>query len=437
MDPLRCLIVAIKSSGRWPTSSVKYLWTTKAFKVKSCSTFCGRIHLLPRCGIVTTPTSALGWTSLHLSSRRGLRTSQRVQWAFPPLIAAAIRLVGKPAAVVVGRFLRQRWAAVPAHERKQLFRTHNRKLLYAAAAVALFCLLYYEMHLEETPFTKRKRFVVFSQQQFKEISNQQRDMLFEAMKDQLLPSMHPAYVQVNRVARRLIHANQDIAIIKDQDWAVTVVGDKQKNAFVLPTGHIFVFLGMLEMIANDDQLGIVLGHEMAHTILGHGSEQVSLTYFIDYLVIIVMSALWAVLPSDVLSGFTTYVINKIVELMLNLPYSRLLEGEADSVGLRLSAKACFDVRESTAFWERMNIVSQYEGDISAQVPEFLSTHPTHESRAKQLEVEVPEAIRLRAECNCPPLPVRNPSIDVARLKKALEKSQAVEDPWKPFVVVIK
>ena len=60
------------------------------------------------------------------------------------------------------------------------------------------------------------------------------------------------------------------------------------------------------------------------------------------------------------------------------------------MGLRLSAKACFDVRESVAFWDRMNIVSQYEGDIAAEVPEFLSTHPTHESRAKQLEVEIPQ-----------------------------------------------
>jgi metalloendopeptidase OMA1, mitochondrial len=75
---------------------------------------------------------------------------------------------------------------------------------------------------------------------------------------------------------------------------------------------------------------------------------------------------------------------------LHLPYSRLLETEADQVGLQLSAKACFDVRESVSFWQRMNLVSEYEGDVTAQVPEFLSTHPTHESRAQQLEKSIPE-----------------------------------------------
>lgn len=130
--------------------------------------------------------------------------------------------------------------------------------------------------------------------------------------------------------------------------------------------------------------------------------------------------------------------------------------EADEVGLMLSAKACFDVRESVAFWQRMNIVSEYEGDIAAQVPEFLSTHPTHESRSRQLELSVPkvrgklicltapfeldcvlQALELRSECRCPPLPARNPSTDVAALKKVLDRSKAVDDPWKPYIVVLK
>ncbi|OQV16322.1 Metalloendopeptidase OMA1, mitochondrial [Hypsibius exemplaris] len=368
---------------------------------------------------------------------REFQTTCVRNFAFPPLIAAVIRLVGKPVAVLVGRYVRNKWAELPKEQRAGLFQAHRHKLAIATVGLALFGFVYYEMHIEETPFTKRRRFIVFTQKQFAEVAEQQRKMLFESMKDKLLPAKHPAYAQVNRVAQRLIRANNDIPIIHDQKWSVTLIGDKEKNAFVLPTGHIFVFLGMLEMVANDDQLGVVLGHEMAHTILGHGAEQVSVSHFVDYFVIIVMSALWAILPSDVISGFSTYVMNKIVDVMLHLPYSRLLETEADEVGLRLSAKACFDVRESVSFWQRMNIVSHFEGDVAAQVPEFLSTHPTHETRAQKLEESVPKALELRKECNCPPLPLRNPQLDVAALKAKLSKADAVDDPWKPFIVVIK
>ncbi|XP_055345438.1 metalloendopeptidase OMA1, mitochondrial-like isoform X2 [Paramacrobiotus metropolitanus] len=293
------------------------------------------------------------------------------------------------------------------------------------------------MHVEETPFTKRRRFIVFTPDQFAQITEQQRNMILESMKEQLLPTRHPAYKQVNRVAMRLVKSNVDIPLIRDQKWSVTLIGSKEKNAFVLPSGHIFVFLGMLEMIGNDDQLGVVLGHEMAHAVLGHGMEQVSVMHFVDYILIALMSVLWAVLPSDIISGITTWVMNKVVDLLLNLPYGRLLENEADEVGLMLSAKACFDVRESVAFWERMQLVGEFEGDVAAQMPEFLSTHPSNSTRAQTLNASLPRAIKLRTECNCPPLPARNPSTDVASLKAKLEQAKVVDDPWKPYVVVIK
>jgi hypothetical protein len=60
------------------------------------------------------------------------------------------------------------------------------------------------------------------------------------MKNKLLPAKHPAYAQVNRVAMRLIRANSDIPIIRDQQWSVTLIGDKEKNAFVLPVSFHFV-----------------------------------------------------------------------------------------------------------------------------------------------------------------------------------------------------
>lgn len=109
--------------------------------------------------------------------------------------------------------------------------------------------------------------------------------------DSIVPPSHPYYYRVKKVANRLLSANRHMPQIYTKTWTVTVLDDpKQVNAFVLPVvifwffiiiwtylhslvpkknGNIFVFSGMLNMCANDDELGAVLGHEIAHCLLGH------------------------------------------------------------------------------------------------------------------------------------------------------------------------
>jgi len=79
------------------------------------------------------------------------------------------------------------------------------------------------------------------------------------------------------VAKQLLDRNKDIEQINEHDWSVSVVDDENTmNAFVLPSGNIFVFTGLLKICDNDDQLGIVLAHEISHAILLHGLEMVSM-----------------------------------------------------------------------------------------------------------------------------------------------------------------
>ncbi|XP_016373693.1 metalloendopeptidase OMA1, mitochondrial-like [Sinocyclocheilus rhinocerous] len=94
--------------------------------------------------------------------------------------------------------------------------------------------------------------------------------------------------------------------------------------------------------------------------------------------------------------------------LFDRPFSRKLEAEADQVGLQLAAKACADVRAGPVFWQQMEIYDQLRGEPT--IPEWLSTHPSHQNRVRQLDRLVPEALELRARCDCPALPKADPRV---------------------------
>ncbi|ODM94102.1 Metalloendopeptidase OMA1, mitochondrial [Orchesella cincta] len=203
------------------------------------------------------------------------------------------------------------------------------------------------------------------------------------------------YNRVVKVSQQLIKGNSDLAHVRDLDWTVTVVyDDKNINAFVLGCGSIFVYSGMLLLCDNDDQLGIILGHEMAHAILSHSAEEMSLLNFWEFLYIIPLTALWAVLPSDLTAFIAHWIVSKLKEILMELPHSRFMEEEADKVGLILAAKACFDIREASVVWAKMKLM---DGDDSDNIA-WLSTHPTHGKRQQQLDELVQDGIDLRESC---------------------------------------
>ncbi|XP_033101519.1 metalloendopeptidase OMA1, mitochondrial-like [Anneissia japonica] len=240
---------------------------------------------------------------------------------------------------------------------------------------------------------------------------------------------HELFHLVDKVASQLIKCNQHLPEIKNRTWVVHIVDDpKQKNAFVLPNGHIFVFTGMLLAVMNEHQLGIVLAHEIAHVVLNHGAEQASFLEFFDWLMIVVLAGFWAFLPNDGIAIIATWFKNRVAELLIQMPYSRSLEVEADVVGLELAANSCFDVRESQVFWELMADASQRNDEVQM---EWLSTHPTHEHRAKHLEELIPKAIKMREFCKCPALPKQDPRL----LLKSL-KAQQDEISKEPRTVVV-
>ncbi|KAG1655103.1 Metalloendopeptidase OMA1, mitochondrial [Nymphon striatum] len=319
------------------------------------------------------------------------------------------------------RRFRRWWKALPVNEKSnftQRIKSHKWKLGGFFTGVSVLCAGYYVTHLEETPFTHRKRFVAFTPSQFEQICEVEYKSILEEHKNNLMPASHPTTKRVLKVANQLLLSNADFPQITDHKWAVSVVNDPTENAFALPSGHIFVFTGMLSLCENNDQLGIVLSHEMSHALLRHGPELVSYGHLFDLAMIVVIGAIWLILPTDVISLLFQYFSDKMIELCMHLPYNRMLENEADEVGLYLAAKACFDVRESSAFWKKMEIRSTMKGE---QEVEWLSTHPTHENRSHSLDQLIPKAIEIRSQSKCQRLNNVDPRQEIQLFNKALQQ----------------
>ena len=190
----------------------------------------------------------------------------------------------------------------------------------------------------------------------------------------------PEFDLVSGVAARLARATG-----KDFNWQVSVVrGNEQVNAFCLPGGKIVVYTGILPVAKNAAGLATVMGHEMAHATLRHGSERMFKQKATETLMGGVQFSL-----GDMSYEQRRAVMGAIgagAQYGILLPFGRDHESEADKLGLSYMARAGYDPTEAVAFWERM---SKTGGD---QPPEFMSTHPSHGTRVARLKELLPQAI---------------------------------------------
>lgn len=343
---------------------------------------------------------------------RGFHTSGRRR-ALPalPLLWMVLKPLQKIMAIILGRSIRKWWVALPPNK-KQLFREWTWRwrwhFLGAGTGLLFIASLFFFTHLDESPITGRTRLLVFSRENFRELAQFNADAFMEEFKDSLIAPSDPRHQVVEQVVQILAQRNQDIAEISAVPWTVHVVDSPTMNAFVLPNGEIFVFTGMLNAVTDIHQLTFILGHEMAHALIGHAAEQASLSHVVELLSLVLLTAIWAICPRDSLAALGHWIQGKLVQFLFDRPFSRKLEAEADQVGLQMAAKACADVRAGPVFWEQMEIIDQLSGQTT--IPEWLSTHPSHQNRVRQLDRLVPEALELRARCNCPELPKANPRV---------------------------
>jgi predicted Zn-dependent protease len=188
-----------------------------------------------------------------------------------------------------------------------------------------------------------------------------------------------ANAQVTRVAQRIIAVSEK----PDLPWEVKVIDEKQANAFALPGGKIAVYTGILPITRDDAGLAAVIGHEVGHVLARHSAERVSQQ--------MVTQGLGGALVSGVLGTDpqTSQMVAGLFAQGLMLPWGRKQESEADHIGLILMAKAGYDPHAARDLWVRMAEASKG----SSRPPEFLSTHPSEETRIRQIEAWLPEAMK--------------------------------------------
>lgn len=205
--------------------------------------------------------------------------------------------------------------------------------------------VYYVFHLEQVPATGRWRFIDMSTQEERRMGEQAFQSTLQQYHAQILPSSSPTVHQVERVASRIIRACEKLDMQRSRDaqptqWTVHVIHDpRQKNAFVLPGGHIFVFTGILPVCQSDAGLATVMSHEIAHQLARHSAEKVA-----GSKVLFAAAFVLEMMGLDI--GLSRILLN----LVMNLPNSRKIESEADELGLRIMSQACYNPHEAVYFW---------------------------------------------------------------------------------------
>lgn len=186
---------------------------------------------------------------------------------------------------------------------------------------------------------------------------------------------------VTRVAKRLIPATG--AVANDFQWEVSVVRSSQANAFCLPGGKIVVYTGILPITKTEAGLAAVIGHEMAHATLHHGSQRLLKQGLLQTALMGTSAAI-----GDMDTGKRQMVMAALgagAQYGVILPFSRGDESEADLTGLFYMARAGYDPEEAVALWERM---SQSGGP---KPPAILSDHPSDAARIQHLRDALPKA----------------------------------------------
>ena len=194
---------------------------------------------------------------------------------------------------------------------------------------------------------------------------------------------------VNRVAAKIAAAAEEYmrqngleSELSNFQWEFNLIKSDEVNAWCMPGGKIVVYEGILPLMATDDELAVVLGHEVAHAIAKHSNERMS-----QQLVAVVGAVAVDVAldnQSDEVKDLCSLVFGLGAEYGVMLPFSRKHELEADYMGLVFMTMAGYDPKKSVPFWQKMQEAS---GGGSL---EFLSTHPAEKKRIKKMIGYLPE-----------------------------------------------
>ena len=234
--------------------------------------------------------------------------------------------------------------------------------------------------------TTRSGAVGINRSQFMMISSAEVDRLSaisyneqnqKAKDKHILVSSGPTYDRLKTISNRLI---QQTSIFRDDtrqwNWQLTLINAPILNATCAPGGKITFYTGLVEQLnLTDDEVAAIMGHEIAHALREHGRERLSQAMAQNLVTNIAAASGY---------GSSANAANQVAQYVLVLPNSRQNESEADAMGLELAARAGYNPQAAISVWKKM--IKASDGKAS---PEFLSTHPSGETRIEQLSALLP------------------------------------------------
>lgn len=220
----------------------------------------------------------------------------------------------------------------------------------------------------------------------------------KAKEKNVLVTSGPTYDRLKTIANRLIPQTEAFRDdTKQWDWRLTLIDAPVLNATCAPGGKITFYTGIIEQLnLNDDEIAAIMGHEIAHALREHGRERVSQAMAQNLAVNVAMAAAGGY-------GSAVSAANQVAHYVFVLPNSRENESEADAIGLELAARAGYNPMGAITVWQKMIKATK---DKSS--PEFLSTHPSGETRIEQLSALIPAVEPLYKAAPKPPSANKKP-----------------------------
>ncbi|MEI7651040.1 MAG: M48 family metallopeptidase [Verrucomicrobiota bacterium] len=233
---------------------------------------------------------------------------------------------------------------------------------------------------QHAPITGRSQLIFVDESEVASMSASEFSKMKKLPNDKRLAKIKEIGLKIVAAARRDDRAG---VLPPSARWEFAVIDDKTPNAFAMPGGKIGFNSGMFQYAPTDDDIAVILGHEVSHVICRHGSERVSQSMSV---------AIAAAVADEATKNSTTKTrstwmaaVGVGAQYGILLPFSRSHESEADHLGLLFMARAGYNPDAAPAFWERFSKIG------GAKPPEFLSTHPADATRVKQLQAWLPEA----------------------------------------------
>ena len=238
------------------------------------------------------------------------------------------------------------------------------------------------------PITGRKQLSLISDSEMNAMSFKQYE---QVIAESRLSADTEATAMIKRVGGRIqvaveeyFHDHGMSGELKGYAWEFNLIESDQINAWCMPGGKVAFYTGILPICRNDAGVAVVMGHEIAHAVAEHGSERMSHQMVLQ-LGGMALSEAVKTKPEETQAIYmSVFAVGAQYGAML--PYSRQHESEADRIGLIFMAMAGYDPREAPKFWERMSAGG------GQKPPEFMSTHPSDESRIQQLNHHMSEAL---------------------------------------------